>query len=156
MTDGLRVELTVLNPRLAANGWIPHRATSGSAGMDLRSLEDGPVTVPPQGVHRFALGFAMHIADPGVAGFILPRSGLGSRGLGLANTVGLIDSDYMGELSVVARNWQPEGGKPITVNPGDRIFQIVFLPVTLASFVEVAAFSGNSERGTGGYGSTGL
>jgi len=151
----LDVEAVIHNPRLREVGGLPVYATAGAAAMDLRSCEEKPVTIWPQMTYSFDLGFSLYIRDPGVAGFILPRSGLGTKGLVLANSTGLIDSDYQGPLSVKALNRNHFGGKPITVNPGDRIFQIVFLPVVLATLRDVESFSERTERGVGGYGSTG-
>lgn len=151
----LDIETIIRNPRLRELGGLPVRATKGAAAMDLRSCEDGPVTIGPQQTHAFDLGFSIHIRNPGVAGVILPRSGLGTKGLVLANTIGLIDSDYQGPLMAVAFNRNPHGGEAITVNPGDRIFQIVFLPAVPARLIEVESFSEATGRGTGGYGSTG-
>lgn len=157
MRERKTIEAVILDPRLEALGGLPVRATAGAAAIDLVSCEEGEVVIQPQGTHLFRLGFAIHIHDPSVAGWILPRSGLGSRdGLVLANTVGLIDSDYTGELKVMALNRQsPYGGRQITVKPGERIFQMVFVPVVLADLMRVDAFSRASERGAGGFGSTG-
>jgi len=149
------VEFKILNPKLIERGWLPERATGGAAGYDLRSCEDVAVTLHPQQSYKFRLGFAIHISDPQIAALIMPRSGLGSRGLCLANTIGLIDSDYTGEISTVARNWLPEGGDSITIEPGHRIFQLVLVPVIAANFVMVDEFTTASDRGEGGYGSTG-
>lgn len=157
VTERKAIEAVILNPRLAELGGLPKPATAGAAAVDLVSCEPEVVVIPPQGTYLFRLGFAIHIRDPLIAGCILPRSGLGSRdGLVLANTVGLIDSDYTGEIMAMALNRQPaDGGRPVTVKPGDRIFQMTFLPVVAASLVGVEAFSGTSERGSGGFGSTG-
>lgn len=156
MSESRKIEAVIMDPRLAELGGLPKRATAGAAAVDVRSIEHGPVVIRPQEIHRFRLGFAIHVHDPSLAAVILPRSGLGSKeGLVLANTIGLIDSDYMGELSVVALNRQPVGGEDIEVSPGDRIFQMVFIPVAAVDLVAVASFSNTSERGSGGYGSTG-
>lgn len=151
------IEAVVLNPRLEEFGGLPFRATSGAAAIDLVSCEADEVVIQPQATYLFRFGFAIHIHDPSIAAWMLPRSGLGGRdGLVLANTVGLIDSDYTGEIMAMALNRQPAyGGKPITVRPGDRIFQMAFLPVVLADLVKVDAFSEASDRGAGAFGSTG-
>ena len=150
-----RFEAVIYSQRLRDLGGLPVRATAGAAAIDLRSCEEGPVTVRPQETHAFDLGFSVYIKEKGIAGFLLPRSGLGTKGLVLANTMGLIDSDYQGPLKAVAFNRNPAGGEAITVNPGDRIFQLVFLPVFLAGLIEVESFSEETARGAGGYGSTG-
>jgi dUTP pyrophosphatase len=128
-------------------------ATSGSAGMDLRACVAGPVTLQPGETFAFPAGFALHIADPAYAAFILPRSGLGHKhGIVLSNTIGLIDSDYQGQIQVTILN---RSDVAYTIQPMDRIAQLVVMPVVRAAFVEVAEFATESERGAGGFGSTG-
>lgn len=154
-TSAIDVEFMVLNPDLHENGWTPVRSTKGAAGYDIRSCERESVVVSPQQTHTFKLGFAMHIANRSVGALIMPRSGLGSRGLILANSIGLIDSDYMGEVKAVVRNANPLGSEDIEIRPGDRFLQMIFVPVIEANFVPVSAFSKATERGDRGFGSTG-
>lgn len=130
-------------------------ATPGSAGMDCRACISTRIEIHPQAQVLIPLGFSLHIADPGVAGLLLPRSSLGIKGLVLANTVGLIDSDYQGELKAVLWNRNVETSYPITINPGDRIAQLVFLGIVQPEFDVVEEFVA-SERGEGGFGSTGV
>jgi len=151
----MQAEFVVTNPLLEKLGGLPGRATEGAAGMDLRACIEDQVTLAPGQTYRFDLGFAMHIANPSVAALILPRSGLGSRGLVLANTIGLIDSDYTGPIVATALNRNSACGEVLTIKPGDRIFQLVFIPVVLVEPIRVSSFSGQSERGAGGFGSTG-
>jgi dUTP pyrophosphatase len=142
--------LKVLDPRVA--GHLPRYATPGSAGIDLRACIDAPLTVEPGQVQLIPTGFAMHIADPTLAALLLPRSGLGHKhGIVLGNLVGLIDSDYQGPLMVSCWN---RGAVAFTVEPMERIAQLVIVPVVQASFRVVAEF-GESDRGSRGFGSTG-
>jgi dUTP pyrophosphatase len=146
------VELRVLDPRLGTGFPLPDYATAGSAGMDLRAMLDAPLVLAPGQAELIPTGIAIHIADPGMCAMILPRSGLGHKqGLVLGNLVGLIDADYQGPLMVSAWN---RGQNPVSIAPGDRIAQLVFLPVTRATFRHVDAF-GHSDRGEGGFGHTG-
>jgi dUTP pyrophosphatase len=146
------VELRVLDPRLGRDFQLPDYATAGSAGMDLRAMLDAPLDLAPGQAELVPTGIAIHIADPALCAVILPRSGLGHKqGLVLGNLVGLIDADYQGPLMVSAWN---RGQNPVSIAPGDRIAQLVFLPVTRALFRHVEAF-GHSERGEGGFGHTG-
>ncbi len=130
----------------------PEQATSGSAAVDLRAAIDKPVILSHGSTLVVPCGIAIHLNSPGLCALILPRSGLGIRGIVLANTVGLIDSDYQGEIRVVLLN---RSGMPFTVNPSDRIAQMVFLPVVLPALIEVAEFASGTGRGVGGFGSTG-
>ena len=140
----------VLDPRLASE--LPAYATPGSAGLDLRACVDAPLLIEPGHTVLIPTGLAIHIGDPGLAAMILPRSGLGHKhGIVLGNLVGLIDSDYQGPLMVSCWN---RGSVPFTVQPLDRIAQLVIVPVVQASFRAVSAF-GASDRGEGGFGSTG-
>jgi dUTP pyrophosphatase len=144
------IDLKILDPRIA--GQLPQYATPGSAGLDLRACLEAPVTLEPGATVLIPTGIAIHVADPGLAAVILPRSGLGHKhGIVLGNLVGLIDSDYQGPLMVSCWN---RGREAFTVQPFERIAQLVIVPVVQAAFRVVDAF-GASERGEGGFGSTG-
>jgi len=144
------IDLKVLDPRMAE--CLPAYATAGSAGLDLRACTEGPLDIEPGQATLIPTGIAIHIADPGMAAMILPRSGLGHKhGIVLGNLVGLIDSDYQGPLMVSCWN---RGQTAFTVQPMDRIAQLVIVPVVQARFRQVQDF-GASERGEGGFGSTG-
>ena len=146
------VQLRTLDPRLGREIPLPEYATDGSAGLDLRACIDEPITVKPGETRLVATGIAIHIADPGYAAVILPRSGLGHRhGIVLGNLVGLIDSDYQGEVGISCWN---RGSEPFVVEPGDRIAQLVVVPVARARFKLVEEFTA-TERGAGGFGHTG-
>jgi dUTP pyrophosphatase len=144
------IELKLLDPRMA--DFLPAYATPGSAGLDLRACIDTPLQLAPGGAALIPTGLAIHIGDPGLAAMLLPRSGLGHKhGIVLGNLVGLIDSDYQGPLMVSCWN---RGSEPFTVQPLERIAQMVIVPVVQARFVRVDDFDA-SARGTGGFGSTG-
>jgi dUTP pyrophosphatase len=144
------VDLKVLDPRMA--GQAPQYATAGSAGLDLRACIDAPLVLEPGRAALLPTGIAIHIGDPTLAALILPRSGLGHKhGIVLGNGVGLIDSDYQGPLMVSCLN---RGQASYTVQPMERIAQLVLVPVVQARFRVVDAFDA-SERGHGGFGSTG-
>ena len=144
------IDLKILDPRIASQ--LPQYATPGSAGLDLRACLDAPVTLEPGATTLIPTGIAIHVADPGMAAVILPRSGLGhNHGIVLGNLVGLIDSDYQGPLMVSCWN---RGREAYTVQPFERIAQLVIVPVVQAAFRVVEEF-GASERGEGGFGSTG-
>jgi dUTP pyrophosphatase len=144
------IDLKVLDPRMAAS--LPSYATPGSAGLDLRACLDAPVLIEPGQTVLIPTGLAMHINDPGLAAMILPRSGLGHKhGIVLGNLVGLIDSDYQGSLMVSCWN---RSTSAFTVQPMERIAQLVIVPVVQASFRVVEEFDA-SERGGSGFGSTG-
>jgi dUTP pyrophosphatase len=146
------VALKVLDPRLGATIDLPAYATAGSAGMDLRACIDAPLCLDPGASALVPTGLAIHIADPGYCAAILPRSGLGHRhGIVLGNLTGLIDSDYQGPLMVSLWN---RSGEPYTVQVGERIAQLVLLPVARARFERVDQFEA-SARGSGGFGHTG-
>ena len=131
---------------------MPAYATDGSAGLDIRACLQEPLTVEPGDSHLIPTGIAIHIADPALAAVLLPRSGLGHRhGIVLGNLVGLIDSDYQGQVYVSCWN---RGGDRFTIQPGERIAQMVFVPVVRAEFDVVDAFDA-SERGDGGFGHSG-
>ena len=144
------IDLKVLDARMAE--CLPAYATAGSAGLDLRACTEGPLVIEPGQATLIPTGIAIHIADPGLAAMILPRSGLGHKhGIVLGNLVGLIDSDYQGPLMVSCWN---RGQTAFTVQPMDRIAQLVIVPVVQARFRQVQDFDA-SERGEGGFGSTG-
>jgi dUTP pyrophosphatase len=144
------IDLKVLDSRMAE--CLPAYATPGSAGLDLRACTEGPLVIEPGQAALIPTGIALHIGDPGLAAMILPRSGLGHKhGIVLGNLVGLIDSDYQGPLMVSCWN---RGQAAFTVQPMDRIAQLVIVPVVQARFRQVQEFNA-SERGEGGFGSTG-
>jgi dUTP pyrophosphatase len=144
------IDLKLLDPRMAAQ--MPAYATPGSAGLDLRACLDAPLVLEPGQTQLVPTGIAIHIGDPGLAAMILPRSGLGHKhGIVLGNLVGLIDSDYQGPLMVSCWN---RGHAAFTVEPMERLAQLIIVPVVQASFRLVAGF-GASDRGEGGFGSTG-
>lgn len=148
----VRVQLRVLDERLGKQFPLPEYATAGSAGVDLRACLDDALTLSPGGTALVPSGMAIHLEDPGLAAVILPRSGLGHRhGLVLGNLVGLIDSDYQGQLMVSCWN---RGQSPFTIEPGERIAQLVIVPVLQAQFEVVDSFTA-SARGEGGFGHTG-
>ena len=140
-----------LDPRVGTDWPIPKVGTPGSAGVDLRACLDQTVTLQPGETMLIGTGLAIHLEDPGLCAMILPRSGLGHRGLVLGNLVGLIDSDYQGELKI--STWNRSGESQI-IEPGDRIAQLIITPVIQPHFVEVDDFD-VSERGEGGFGHTG-
>jgi dUTP pyrophosphatase len=144
------IDLKILDERIRAQ--LPAYATAGSAGLDLRACIDAPVTIQPGVTVLLHTGVAIHIADPALAAVILPRSGLGHKhGIVLGNLVGLIDSDYQGPLMVSCWN---RGLSAFTVQPLERIAQLVFVPVVQATFRIVESFDA-TERGPGGFGSSG-
>jgi dUTP pyrophosphatase len=145
-----RIDVKILDARLRESP--PHYATPGSAGLDLRACLDAPLEIRPGQTTLVRTGMAIHLADPGLAAMILPRSGLGHKhGIVLGNLVGLIDSDYQGELMVSVWNRGQEG---FTLNPLDRIAQLIVVPVLQVGFNVVDDFDASS-RGEGGFGSTG-
>jgi dUTP pyrophosphatase len=144
------IDLKLLDPRIADQ--LPHYATPGSAGLDLRACIDAPIVLEPGQSALIPTGLAIHIGDPGLAAMLLPRSGLGHKhGIVLGNLVGLIDSDYQGPLMVSCWN---RGTAAFTVQPFERIAQMVIVPVVQATFRQVEDFDA-SHRGEGGFGSTG-
>lgn len=144
------VDIRVLDPRMAEA--LPAYATPGSAGLDLRACIDEPLVLEPGQAQLIPTGLSMHLGDPGLAAMILPRSGLGHKnGIVLGNLVGLIDSDYQGPLMVSCWN---RGQSAFTIQPMERIAQLVIVPVVQATFRQVESFEA-SERGEGGFGSTG-
>ena len=147
-----RIEYKIIDPRIGNEFPLPTYATSGSAGMDLRACLDAALTLNPGETQLIPTGLAIHIGDPSLAAVILPRSGLGHKhGVVLGNLVGLIDSDYQGQLMVSVWN---RGQQAFTIEPGERIAQMVFVPVVQAEFNLVEDFD-QSERGTGGFGHSG-
>ena len=146
------LDLKILDPRIGGDWPLPAHATGGSAGMDLRAAIDGPLTLAGGDTALVPTGIAIHIADPGLCAMVLPRSGLGHRhGLVLGNGTGLIDADYQGPLMVSLWNRSRDS---YVVQPGDRIAQLVLLPVVRAELRVVVTFE-RSARGTGGFGHTG-
>jgi dUTP pyrophosphatase len=147
----MQIEVKILDPRLKDQ--LPAYATPGSAGLDLRAALNEPITLAPGDTVLVPTGIAIHIADPGYAAMILPRSGLGHKhGVVLGNLVGLIDSDYQGQLMVSTWN---RGHADFVLNPLERLAQLVIVPVMQASFRIVEEFE-TSQRGAGGFGSTGI
>ncbi len=147
-----KLQLKILDKRIGNEIPLPTYSTEGSAGMDLRAVLDVPLTLEPGDTHLIKTGLAIYIDDPNIAATILPRSGLGHKhGIVLGNLVGLIDSDYQGELMVSCWN---RGQSSFTIESGDRIAQLVLLPVIQASFNIVESFE-HTDRGAGGFGSTG-
>ena len=146
----MQIDVKILDPRMA--GQLPAYATPGSAGLDLRACLDAPLHLAPNAWQLVPTGLAIHLADPGYAALILPRSGLGHKhGIVLGNLVGLIDSDYQGQLMVSCWN---RGQTAFTIQPFERIAQLVVVPVVQATFRRVDSFEA-SDRGAGGFGSTG-
>ncbi len=146
------VELKILDARVGKEIPLPARATPGSAGVDLRAVLDAPLTLEPGASGLIATGIAIHIGDPGYCALILPRSGLGHKhGIVLGNLVGLIDADYQGPLMISCWN---RGQAAYTIAPGERIAQLVFVPVAQAAFRVVEEFAA-SDRGSGGFGHSG-
>ena len=147
----MKIDVQILDQRLRSQ--LPAYATPGSAGLDLRACLEAPLTLAPNAWQLVPTGMAIHLADPGYAALILPRSGLGHKhGIVLGNLVGLIDSDYQGQLMVSAWN---RSATAFTIEPMERIAQLVIVPVVHASFTVVSEFGAHSQRGVGGYGSTG-
>jgi len=146
------LQVKVLDPRVGREFPLPHYATPGSAGLDLRACLDAPLTVAPGETHLIPTGIAIHLDDPGLAAVLLPRSGLGHKhGIVLGNLVGLIDSDYQGQVMVSCWN---RGSAAFTIAPGERIAQMVIVPVVQVKFEVVEQFT-ESHRGAGGFGSSG-
>jgi dUTP pyrophosphatase len=147
-----KLEVKILDPRIGRDIELPRRATAGSAGLDLRACLDAPLVLEPGEAQLVPTGIAIHLSDPGLAAVLLPRSGLGHKhGIVLGNLVGLIDSDYQGQVMVSAWN---RGGRAYAIQPGERIAQMVVVPVVQVEFEVVGEFE-SSARGAGGFGSTG-
>jgi dUTP pyrophosphatase len=146
-----KLDVKILDARLKDQ--LPHYATAGAAGLDLRACIDQPIELRPGATELVPSGIAIHLTDPGLAAIVLPRSGLGHKhGIVLGNLVGLIDSDYQGQVFVSLWN---RGASPFTLNPMERIAQLVVVPVLQVKLNVVEDF-GASERGAGGFGSTGM
>lgn len=146
------IELKVLDPRVGDTIPLPHYATDGSAGLDMRACIDAALVVDPGETTLIPTGLAIHIGDPGLAAVLLPRSGLGHKhGLVLGNLTGLIDSDYQGQVFISCWN---RGHESYEIQPGERIAQMVFVPVAQVQFEVVDEFD-DSERGSGGFGHSG-
>ena len=146
------IRLRVLDPRIGREFPLPRYETEGAAGLDLRACIDAPATIVPGETLLVSSGIAIHIADPNLAAVVLPRSGLGHKhGIVLGNLVGLIDSDYQGPVGISVWNRSDE---PFTIEPGDRIAQLVFLSIARARFEVVDAFP-ETDRGEGGFGHSG-
>ncbi len=153
MSQRPKVAMKVLDQRLGTEFPLPDYATAGSAGMDLRAMLDAPLSLAPGEAKLVASGLAIHIDDPSLCAVVLPRSGLGHKqGLVLGNLTGLIDADYQGPLMISLWN---RGGAPVTISPGDRVAQLVFMPVVQVALEPCDEFS-PSSRGSGGFGHTGL
>jgi len=147
-----KVKVRILDPRIGREFPLPQHATAGSAGMDLRACLGAPLVLAPGAAELIPTGISIYVEDPELAALLLPRSGLGHKsGIVLGNLVGLIDSDYQGPLMVSCWN---RGSAPFTINPGDRIAQMVIVPVVRAEFEVVEDFDATS-RGAGGFGSSG-
>lgn len=148
-----KIQLKILDERLGSKFPLPKYATDGSAGLDLPACIDGPIEILPGETVLISTGMAIHIADNSLAGMIIPRSGLGhNHGIILGNSVGLIDSDYQGALKVSCFN---RSAKSFTINPGDRIAQMIFVRVDQVAF-EITNEFAETERGSGGFGHTGV
>ena len=147
------LQVKILDDRIGSSIDLPEYGTDGSAGMDLRACVDGELEIKPGETHLIPTGLSVYVADPNLAAVLLPRSGLGHKhGIVLGNLVGLIDSDYQGPLMVSLWN---RGNESFTVNEGDRIAQMVLLPIVQAEFDIVEEFQ-ESDRGSGGFGHTGV
>ena len=146
------LQVRVLDARIGKEFPLPHYATPGSAGLDLRACLDSALVLAPGQTHLIPTGIAVYVADPGLAAVLLPRSGLGHKhGIVLGNLVGLIDSDYQGQVMVSCWN---RGQTPFTIEPGERIAQMVVVPVVQVDFEVVEEFAA-TDRGAGGFGSSG-
>ncbi len=147
-----KLQVKILDARIGGEYPLPQYATEGSAGLDLRACIDAPLVLAPGQTQLLPTGIAIHVADPGFAAVLLPRSGLGHKhGIVLGNLVGLIDSDYQGQVMVSCWN---RGQAPFTVEPGERIAQMIVIPVVQVAFEVVDEFRA-SDRGAGGFGSSG-
>ncbi|AWP22611.1 MAG: dUTP diphosphatase [Gammaproteobacteria bacterium] len=147
------IDLKILDPRYGNEFPLPAYATAGSAAVDLRACVSEPFTLAPSDCRLVPAGLALHIADRTLAALVLPRSGLGHKGLVLGNTVGLIDSDYQGEITLSCWN---RGTESFTIVPGDRIAQLLIVPIVTAHFRIVDQFSETTERGAAGFGHSGV
>ena len=146
------IQLKILDARIGSEFELPDYATDGSAGIDMRACLDAPLQIQPGDSHLLPTGIAIHIGDPTIAAVLLPRSGLGHKhGIVLGNLVGLIDADYQGQVFVSCWN---RGSDSFTIQPGERIAQMVFVPIVRAHFEVVDSFQ-ESARGAGGFGHSG-
>jgi len=146
------IQLKILDARVGSEYPLPGYATDGSAGIDMRACLDEPLEVRPGDTHLLPTGIAIHIGDPALAAVLLPRSGLGHKhGIVLGNLVGLIDADYQGQVFVSCWN---RSGQSFTIQPGERIAQMIFIPIVRAHFEVVESFQ-ESTRGAGGFGHSG-
>jgi dUTP pyrophosphatase len=153
MTHRKKIQLKILDERIGTEYPLPSYGTPGSAGIDLRAIIDEPLSLAPGQTELIPTGLSIYIADPNIAATILPRSGLGHKhGIVLGNLVGLIDSDYQGPLMISCWN---RGNSVFSIMPGDRIAQLVFLPVIQVDFESVSDYT-RSQRGEGGFGHTGI
>ncbi len=147
------IETKIMNPLVGTRIPLPEYATEGAAALDLRACIEEAVTLQPGETVTIPSGIAIGIHDPGLVAILAPRSGLGIKhGIVLANTIGVIDSDYQGEIKIGLRN---QGQAPYTIQPGERVCQMLFIPVVQASLRVVEVFSEDSRRGAGGFGHTG-
>lgn len=147
------IETKIVSPLIGSSIPLPQYATDGSAALDLRACLDEAVAVAPGETVTIPSGIAISIHDPNLVAILAPRSGLGIKhGIVLANTIGVIDSDYQGEIKIGIRN---QGSEPYSIQPGERVCQMLFMPVVQASLRVVEEFSEESARGTGGFGHTG-
>lgn len=148
-----KIETKIMNPLIGSTIPLPSYATNGAAALDLRACLESPLTVEPGETVLIPSGIAISIHDPGLVALIVPRSGLGIKhGIVLANTIGVIDSDYQGEIGIGIHN---RGNASYTIQPGERICQMMFMPVTQVGLALVEEFSQESTRGSGGFGHTG-
>lgn len=147
------VELKLLDPRFGRDFPLPTYATDGSAAIDLRACLKDVTVLDPDACVMIPSGLALHLNDRSLAALVLPRSGLGHKGLVLGNSVGLIDSDYQGEISLSCWNRSPH---PITISPGDRVAQLVVIPIVAAAFRVVEHFTDSTIRGESGFGHSGV
>ncbi|MBU2737281.1 dUTP diphosphatase [Acidithiobacillus concretivorus] len=145
------LQIRLLDPRIGKQWPLPHYASADAAGMDLRACLDEPLHLSANTVELVSAGFAMHIADPGITALLLPRSGLGHKGLVLGNLTGLIDADYQGPIKISLWNRSQE---EIVIEPGERVAQMVLVPIIRPEILVVDAFAA-TERGSAGFGSTG-
>ncbi|WP_414040205.1 dUTP diphosphatase [Acidithiobacillus sp. M4-SHS-6] len=145
------LQIRILDPRIGREWPLPHYASTDAAGMDLRACLDAPLYLLPNTVELISAGFAMHIADPGITALLLPRSGLGHRGLVLGNLTGIIDADYQGPIKMSLWN---RGQEEIIIEPGERVAQMLLVPVIRPEMQVVETFAA-TERGSAGFGSTG-
>lgn len=158
----MRIQAKIVNPLLNEFGGLPRRASEGAAGFDLVACIEEEITLAPGESKVIPSGLAVHIGDPSVAAIVLPRSGLGiKKGVVLSNLVGLIDSDYQGEIKLGLWNRNPVGGGQendgtVVIKPGDRVAQLVFIPVVLPELILTEEFDSETVRGEGGLGSTGV